>query len=56
MLSGPRASVEWVALDPLPELAACGLVSLCREHFLKRFVGYESEETPQTNTTIGEKA
>ena len=59
VLSGPRAGVGWVALDPLPELVACGLVglvSLRRERFLKRFVGYGPEETPRTNTTIGGKA
>ena len=59
VLSGPRVGAGWVALDPLPELAACGLVglvSLRRERFLKRFVGYGPEETPRTNTTIGVKA
>ena len=59
VLSGPRAGVGWVALDPLPELVACGLVGLVcfrRERFLKRFVGYGPEETDHKNTTIGGKA
>ncbi len=47
VLSGPRAGVGWVALNPLPERAACGLVglvSLRRERFSERFVGYGPEE------------
>ena len=60
VLSGPRAGVGWVALDPLPEECVVGglvgLVSLRRERFLKRFVGYGPEETPRTSTTIGGKA
>ena len=41
MLSGPYAGVEFVALDPLPELVSRGmasLVSLRREHFVDRLV------------------
>jgi hypothetical protein len=39
LLSGPCADVREVALDPLPEMVAdrsVGLVSLCRERFLRR--------------------
>lgn len=41
MLSGQYGSVEFVALDPLPELVSrgmTGLVSLRREHFVERLV------------------
>lgn len=41
MLSGPYADVEFVALDPLPELVCrgmAGLVSLRRECFVDRLV------------------
>lgn len=41
MLSGQYVSVEFVALDPLPELVSrgmAGLVSLRREHFVDRLV------------------
>ena len=39
ILYGPCADVRDVALDPLPEMLAdrsLGLVSLCRERFLRR--------------------
>ena len=47
MLSGPHAGVEFVALDPLPELVSrgmAGLVSLRRERFLDRL--FERAEPP----------
>jgi hypothetical protein len=56
-LCGPCAGVREVALDPLPEMVAdrsVGLVSLCRERFLRRITqpggdpsspGYRSEGT-----------
>jgi hypothetical protein len=41
MLSGPHATVRFVALDPLPELVSwgmVGLVSLRRERFVDRLL------------------
>lgn len=42
MLSEPHAGVEFVALDPLPELVSRGmtcLVSLSRDRFVDRLIG-----------------
>jgi hypothetical protein len=46
VLYGPCAGVREVALDPLPEMVAdrsVGLVSLCRERFLRRITRPEGD-------------
>ena len=46
VLCGPCAGVREVALDPLPEMVAdgcMGLVSLCRERFLRRITRPEGD-------------
>jgi hypothetical protein len=46
VLCGPCAGVREVALDPLPEMVAdgcMGLVSLCRERFLRRITQPEGD-------------
>jgi hypothetical protein len=46
VLCGPCAGVREVALDPLPEMVAdgcIGLVSLCRERFLRRITQPEGD-------------
>lgn len=50
MLSGPCAGVDFVTLDPLPELVSrgmAGLVSLRREHFVDRLVERAGLETAE---------
>jgi hypothetical protein len=53
LLCGPCADVGEVALDPLPEMVAdrsVGLVSLCRERFLRRITRPEGDPSRSEGT------
>lgn len=53
VLMGPYSGVEFVALDPMPELVCRGmadLVSMSRERFINRFVEKAGSEKPEPPT------